>query len=102
MNSENATFIKEETFNSYSEYFVESLRYGYRKVYGKYLLANNRLRLTVAFLLQPMVLLLLCSISIKSSQLQKEKRLCFLFMEGNVAKRTISAKFGKNPSHPVV
>ena len=26
VNSENATFIKEETFNSYSEYFVESLR----------------------------------------------------------------------------
>ena len=26
VNSENATFIQEETFNSYSEYFVESLR----------------------------------------------------------------------------
>ena len=56
VNSENATFIQKETFSSYSEYFVESLRYGYRMIYGKYLLANNRLRLKVAFLLQAVVL----------------------------------------------
>ena len=53
-------------------------------VYGKYLLPNNRLRLKVAFLLQAVVLWLLFSISIKGPQLQKEKCLCFLFMEGNV------------------
>ena len=58
-------------------------------VYGKYLLANNRLILKVAFLLQAVVLWLLCSISIKSSQLQEEKCLCFLFMEGNVKTRSV-------------
>ena len=51
-------------------------------VYGKYLLANNRLQFKVAFLLQAVVLWLLCSISIKSSQVQKREVFVFSLYGG--------------------
>ena len=51
-------------------------------VYGKYLLANNGLRLKVAFLLQAVVLFSSDPLALKARNCKK-RSVCFLFKERN-------------------